>query len=166
MNKKNLVEVYLGLGSNLGDKEKNLQKAIALLEEKLDVLKTSPFYLTEPAYYLKQNTFVNAALHAQTHLSPQKLLKIVQSIEARLGRKRHIRYGPRTIDIDILFYGNEIISERELQIPHPLLQERWFVLKPLCDLNPALIHSVLQKSVAELLEEIERKENILKDTNN
>jgi len=146
--------IYLSLGSNIGEKKKYLQQAISLLQQENEIIKTSHFYNTKPMYYEQQGWFLNCVVYGKTSLSPHGLLQYVHRIEQKLGRKRIQKYGPRTIDIDILFYGDKIILGRDLVIPHPLLHERLFVLQPLCDIAPELIHPVLKKSTKELLEVI------------
>ena len=134
------VTVYLGLGSNMGDSRANLQRAVALLDlhPEIKVERVSPFLETAPVGYLEQPHFLNGVLQATTTLSPQALLAAAQSIENRLGRKRTVRWGPRTIDIDILLYGDLVLKSADLTIPHPRMQERAFVLQPLALLAPEL----------------------------
>jgi len=141
---------YIGIGSNLGDKEKNIKKSIDLLKEKCRILKVSSLYETEPVGYTNQDCFLNCVVEIDTELKPEELLKFSQSIEKILGRIKTIKYGPRTIDLDILFYGNYIIKTKNLIIPHPRLHKRLFVLEPLNELCPELVHPVLKKSVEEL----------------
>ena len=150
-----IFEVYLGLGSNLGDRKRNIEKAIDLLG-KTSNIKTSSiskFYETAPIGLKDQPNFLNAAIKVETTLKPLKLLAVCQSIERRLKRVRTIRWGPRTIDIDILLYGDLIIKSDKLTIPHPEMHKREFVLKPLNDIAPSVIHSLNGKTVAELYEQ-------------
>ncbi|MEA3492964.1 MAG: 2-amino-4-hydroxy-6-hydroxymethyldihydropteridine diphosphokinase [Candidatus Margulisiibacteriota bacterium] len=154
--KKGVNIAYLGLGSNVGDREEYLEQAIFLLEKnpKVDVLKRSSSLETEAEGGKgDQQMFVNGALEIKTKLSPQELLDLTQEIEAALGREREIEWGPRTIDIDILLYNDEILSDDKLQIPHPLMHERLFVLKPLAEISPSLKHPVLEKTIGSLYEE-------------
>jgi 2-amino-4-hydroxy-6-hydroxymethyldihydropteridine diphosphokinase len=132
---------YIGLGSNLGDREKNIEKAINLLKktEKTKVNKASSLYETEPQGYEKQNKFLNGALELETSLSPFELLKALQGIEKKLGRRRVIKWGPRTIDLDILLYDDLEIDEKDLKIPHPEMLKRTFVLVPLKEIAPHLV---------------------------
>lgn len=134
------VTVYLGLGSNMGDSQAYLQRAVELLNAhpEIKVERVSPFLETEPVGYLSQPNFLNGVLRAVTSLSPQGLLTATQSIENRLGRIRTVRWGPRTIDIDILLYGDLVLESAKLTIPHPRMQERAFVLLPLAMLAPEL----------------------------
>ena len=149
---------YIGIGSNLGDKEHNIKKSIDLIKEKSKILEISRLYKTEPVGYKNQDKFLNCAIKIKTELKPIELLGFLQSIEKRLGRIRTIKNGPRTIDLDILFYGIEIINENNLIVPHPRLHEREFVLEPLEDISPNFIHPVLRKSIKELVSDGGRQE--------
>jgi 2-amino-4-hydroxy-6-hydroxymethyldihydropteridine diphosphokinase len=153
--KKGMAMAYLGLGSNVGDREEYIEQAVFLLEKNpnIEVTKRSSNYETEPEGGGTQPPFINAALEIKTKLSPHKLLEACQEIETTLGREREIEWGPRTIDIDILLYSGEIISDDKLQVPHPLMHERLFVLRPLRDIAPHLIHPVLEKSIVALYDE-------------
>ena len=144
--------VYLSLGSNIGDRERNLRDAVGLLAEpQLRAVRVSSFYETEPLDVHDQPWFLNAVAEAETDLFPKQLLARVQRIEQVLGRRRLKPKGPRTIDIDILLYGGAVIDADELQVPHPRLAERRFVLEPLAELAPNLRHPVTGRSVAEML---------------
>ncbi len=144
--------VYLSLGSNLGDREANLRAAIdALPAAGVKVVRVSPVYETEPVDYTAQAWFLNLAVQAETDLFPLQLLARTARIERALKRVRTVAKGPRTIDIDILLYGSAVVGTAKLQIPHPRMTERRFVLQPLADLSPDLRHPVLQKTVRELL---------------
>ena len=151
-----LIDVYIGIGSNLGDKEKNIRKSIELLKEKCKVLKISHLYKTEPVGYKNQDWFLNCAVKAKTSLKPMELLLFLQSIEKQLKRVKTIKNGPRTIDLDILFYGDKIIKEKGLTVPHPRLHKRLFVLKPLNEMCPNFLHPLLKSSVRELFQSKER----------
>lgn len=139
-----MVTIYLGLGSNLGNKRKNIKKAIKLLKEKVTVKKISSFYRTKPVGYLDQPYFINAVIEIQTDFLPYELLKLVKSIEKELGRKKTFRWGPRLIDIDILLYQGKKLKSKILTIPHPHIFQRDFVLKPLKEIAPDLDEKVFK----------------------
>lgn len=143
---------YLSLGSNVGDRAKNLRDAIAALRNVgIDVTRISSMYETEPVDYLDQPWFVNMAVEAQTELAPSALLEILRGIETQMGSKKLITKGPRLIDMDILLYGNEVIDTPELQVPHPRMHLRRFVLEPLAEIAPNVRHSISGLSVSEML---------------
>jgi len=150
-----LATTYLGLGSNVGDREEFIEQAVFLLEKNpnIQVTKRSSNYETEAEGGGEQAPYINAAVEIRTKLSPHKLLEFCQEIETALGREREVEWGPRTIDIDILLYGSEIISDDKLQIPHPLLHERIFVLKPLKEIALHTLHPVLEKSIEAIFDE-------------
>ena len=149
--KRETQNAYLSLGSNLGDREANLRDAIARLNPLGRVTAVSSFYETEPVDFLDQPWFLNCVVLLETDLPPQMLLQRLLEIERSLGRERLQPKGPRLIDIDILLYGDEIIHEPGLSIPHPALHERRFVMAPLAEIAPEVIHPVLKKSARELL---------------
>ena len=155
MQTSNLQMVYLLLGSNLGNRKEILDKAIKLLSQKVGVvILQSKDYETSPWGVTDQPDFLNLVVSIQTRLKPLQILEITQSIENQLGRIRKEKWGARLIDIDILFYGNEIIDEPNLKIPHPLLQERDFTLSPLAEIAPDFVHPVLGKTILELREKL------------
>lgn len=134
-----MVTAYLGLGTNLGDRLQNLTQALEEIERwGVSVEEVSPIFETEPQGMKNQPWFLNMAVRVRTCLSPRKLLTTLQAIEAEMGRKRSVRWGPRLIDIDILLYEKEVISEPDLEIPHPRLTERAFVLYPLLEIDKDL----------------------------
>jgi 2-amino-4-hydroxy-6-hydroxymethyldihydropteridine diphosphokinase len=136
-----MPEAYVGIGSNLGDREENVRRALELLgaDPQIEVLAVSQLRETEPVGLLEQPDFLNAAARVRTELSPRDLLDCLLEVERTLGRVRtDERYGPRTIDLDLLLYGQETVDEPGLRVPHPRLAERRFVLEPLLDLDPAL----------------------------
>lgn len=145
--------VYIGVGSNLGDRVDNCNKATELLAGIGEVKVVSPLYDTAPRGLLDQPRFLNGAVEVTTTLSPEDFLLELKSIERRMGRVlgSEKRYGPRIIDLDILFFGRLVIDKEGLHIPHPLMHERAFVLRPLSDIAPSVIHPVLKRSVGELL---------------
>jgi 2-amino-4-hydroxy-6-hydroxymethyldihydropteridine diphosphokinase len=145
--------VYLSLGSNIGNREANLRAAIDRLPAAgIRTLRVSPIYETEPVDNRAQAWFLNLVLEAETGLFPLQLLSRTTRVELDLGRVRSAPKGPRTIDIDILLYGNAVIKAVRLEIPHPRMAERRFVLAPLADLAPALRHPVTHRTVREMLE--------------
>lgn len=148
-----MIDVYLGLGSNMGNKRANIQQAIQLLGAYGAVIAVSSLHETEPWGYANQDRFLNCAVLFQTSLSPQELLQKILNIEQRLKRVRTIPNGPRTIDIDILLYGKEIIRDPELTVPHPRMHLRSFVLDPLVEIAPDVVHPVLKRPIQELQRE-------------
>jgi|ERR1035437_10865335 2-amino-4-hydroxy-6-hydroxymethyldihydropteridine diphosphokinase len=156
--------VFLGIGTNLGNRELNLEQAITRIEEFIGpVLMTSSIYETEPWGFQAEDKFLNLVVKAETKLTPSGLLGRILMIESLMGRVRGPnRYSSRLIDIDILVYEEMIIDQESLKIPHPLLQERRFVLVPLCEIASEMIHPVLKKSYAELLEICEDKNEVKK----
>jgi 2-amino-4-hydroxy-6-hydroxymethyldihydropteridine diphosphokinase len=144
--------VYLSLGSNLGDRTAHIERALARLsEEGVRIVKRSSFYQTEPVEFLAQGWFLNIAVEAETELMPRQLLRVIRQIERELGRKRTVKSGPRTIDIDILLFDANIVRAAELEIPHPRMTERKFVLVPMAEIAPSLRHPVLRLTMTELL---------------
>ena len=146
--------VYLSLGSNMGDREENMKKAIRLLNEAEDccVIRKSALRITEPVGPVKQEDFLNGAVYLQTLKTPKELLALANGIEKELKRVRDIHWGPRTIDIDILLYDDQIIQTEDLTIPHIEMDKRIFVLEPMAEIAPWLKHPILNKSMTELLE--------------
>lgn len=159
--------VYLGLGSNLGDRVGYIQQATSLLggDENIKLVSTSSFYETEPWHFNSQNWFVNAVVAISTPLYPYQLLKVCQRIENQLGRKRNSsEYEDRTIDIDILFYDNKVIDEeidgKKLTIPHPRIHQRAFMLVPMLEIAPAFVHPVLKKTITDIYDDIDDPETV------
>ncbi len=148
------ITAYIALGSNMGDKMATCRRALDLLSRAGRVTKVSSFYCTEPVGYPNQEDFINAVAELETSLSPQALLAACHVIEDTLGRSRLLPWGPRTIDLDILLYGDRAVNDSELTIPHPLMAERRFVLVPLCEIAPQATHPVVRKTVADLLKEL------------
>lgn len=153
-----MVKTYLGLGTNIGNRRRNLITAAALLAERAgDVLSISSFYETEPVGFQSDNQFLNAAVYLETTCSPQELLEITQAIEREMGRTSKSvngQYKDRIIDIDILLYGDWVINQETLTLPHPLMQEREFVMAPLAEIAPMVVHPVSGKTMQQIFEEI------------
>ncbi len=157
--------VYIGLGSNLGDRELNLLRAVAEIGkiQDLKISGLSPFYETSPVGMTEQSHFYNAVLRLETSLQPLELLHSLQRIENDVfKRKRSVQWGPRTIDLDLLLYGDQQIDLEELKVPHPQMASRRFVLQPLSDLDPGLIHPVLGKSIVKILKGLKSDEVVKK----
>ena len=153
---------YIGIGSNLGNRIEQCERAISEIS-RIDhhkLLARSSFFETQPVGYTSQDWFVNAVIKIETDLEPFDLLKTLKTIESKLGRVKTFQWGPRLIDLDILFYDEIEIKTEELRIPHPLLHERRFVLIPLAEIDPGLIHPVLKKSVQELLENLKQDQAV------
>ncbi|HAX71468.1 MAG TPA: 2-amino-4-hydroxy-6-hydroxymethyldihydropteridine diphosphokinase [Anaerolineales bacterium] len=148
--------VYIALGSNLGNRLSNLKNAISNFTPQMDVKKKSPVYETPPWGYADQPSFLNQVVMAETYLEPEDLLGHLKRLETVLGREPSFQNGPRLIDLDILFYDDIIVDSPPLMIPHPRLHQRAFVLVPLNDIAPDLVHPLFSKSVSEMLLDIDR----------
>jgi 2-amino-4-hydroxy-6-hydroxymethyldihydropteridine diphosphokinase len=146
---------YLGLGTNLGNRSQNLKSAQIALPPQVQVLRASRIYETPPWGFTAQPAFLNQVLEVQTELPPLALLEYLKEIEINLGRTPTFRYGPRQIDIDILFYGDQVIEYPNLSIPHPRLFERAFVLVPLVELAPDRVHPVLNQTIRQMLAQVD-----------
>jgi 2-amino-4-hydroxy-6-hydroxymethyldihydropteridine diphosphokinase len=156
------MEVYLGLGSNLGDRKTNLEKALQLLGERLTIRQVSSLYQTEPVGHKEQPMFLNAVCRAETDLGPLQLLSLIKGIETALGRVPSFADGPRSIDVDILLYGGLSMETADLTIPHPRMAERAFVLIPLLELTPELVHPVSGESVKDLAAAVQGQQGVEK----
>jgi len=157
-----LVVVYLGLGSNLGNRQDNLNRALDFLSQRMRVGRVSSIYDTEPVGNVNQPRFLNLVCQAYTTLAPMGLLTLAKGIELKLGRGLGKSNIPRPIDIDILLYGNQVIKTPELIIPHLRLSERAFALIPLAEIAPDLMHPESGKSIRQLLQEIKDKQDVVK----
>lgn len=157
---RTMETVYLGLGSNLGDREASLRIALEALSRRIMIDKVSPVYETEPVGYADQPWFLNLVCSGQTIMEPYDLLAFAKMIEGQMGREEGFRNSPRPIDIDILFLGNWVISSDELVIPHPRLAERGFVMVPLARIAPHLVHPINGKTMKELLSELKDSEQV------
>jgi 2-amino-4-hydroxy-6-hydroxymethyldihydropteridine diphosphokinase len=148
---------YIGLGSNLGDREATLRAALRDLDARGDVkvVRRSHLHETEPVGGPPQGAFINAVAELATPLSPKELLQVLHEVEDEFGRERTVRWGPRTLDLDLLLYGDRIIDMPALHVPHPRMHERRFVLEPLCELCPDRPHPRLGKTIQQLLSELE-----------
>ncbi len=156
-----MTKAYISVGSNMGKKLDNCKKGIELLEDygPIKIIAISKFYKTEPVDYLDQDWFVNAVFAVETELLPDELLKILKKIESDAGRgEKGIRFGPRVLDMDILLYDDLIMDTPRLVIPHPRMDKRRFVLAPLCDIDPFVIHPVLKKNIRQILDDLEDDE--------
>jgi 2-amino-4-hydroxy-6-hydroxymethyldihydropteridine diphosphokinase len=153
---------YVALGSNMGDGLNNCRQALEAIssDRRNRVVRYSPFYCTEPVGKKDQGWFVNGVAAVETSLPPRELLEFLLSIEKEMGRIRRERWGPRVIDLDILIYGEERIDQEGLQVPHPRLQERRFVLIPLRDIAPDLKHPILGKTISQILSELKTDEKV------
>jgi len=160
----NAETVYLGIGSNLGNREENLRMALGLISDRMKIDKASPIYETEPVSTISQPRYLNMVVKTHTSLSPLGLLITVKSIENKLGRVPDLRpNAPRIIDIDILIFGDKIVNnEPQLVIPHPRFHERAFVLVPFAEIAPDVVHPVLHKTIKELCDSVPGKEGVIK----
>jgi len=155
-------QAYIALGSNMGDRFEYLKKAIFLLNshEEIRVVNTSSIYETDPVGYTDQEQFLNMAVQVSTSLKPNELLDECLKIEEQLGRKREVRWGPRTLDLDILLYNQENIETEKLTIPHPRMSERAFVILPLLEMDPNLMLPTMEEPLDSCLQSIPDKEGV------
>jgi 2-amino-4-hydroxy-6-hydroxymethyldihydropteridine diphosphokinase len=154
--------VYLSLGSNVGDREAHLREAIMQLEGVGQIKAGSSIYETEPVEFTQQSNFLNCAIALETNLPPSELMSQLLDIERRLGRERIQKKGPRTIDIDVLLYGDLVLDSANITIPHPAMAQRRFVLEPLAEIAPDAVHPVTKNTIRELLEELPAGQKVWK----
>ena len=149
------ITAYIGIGSNLGTPEKNCTKAIEKISNTKDIkiISKSSFYQTEPIGGVQQGWFINSAIGIETDLSPENLLSVLLNLELAMGRIRKEQWGPRLIDLDLLFYGNLVLENKSLTLPHPEIQNRKFILIPMSEIAENLIHPTLKKTIKTLLQE-------------
>lgn len=148
--------VFLGLGSNMGDRRAHLDKALELLSQRVQVVEVSSTYDTEPVGNVDQPRFLNLVCKVRTRLAPMGFLTLAKGIESKLGRQQRSPNAPRPIDIDILFFGEQVMATAKLTIPHPRLAERAFVLVPLAEIDPNLVHPVSRKTVQDMLAALQK----------
>ncbi len=153
-----MTHIFLALGANVGDKKEHIAKAIELLAENISNIKSAPLYESKAVGYTNQDNFVNTVISGDTDLEPKELLTFVKGIEQAIGRIYRFRWGPREIDIDIIFYGDSAYTDDTLEIPHPRMHERDFVLRPLCDLDHTVTHPVFKKTARELYDALPKSE--------
>ena len=151
-----MSRVYISYGSNMGDRYANIDTALNFIKNSgLNIKKNSKLYKTEPYGYRDQAEFINGAAEIETDLDCRSVLSKLLDIENKMGRIRKFKWGPRVIDLDIIFFNDQIINEKDLVVPHPDMQNRFFVLKPLNEIAPDVIHPVLKISVSEMLKNLE-----------
>jgi 2-amino-4-hydroxy-6-hydroxymethyldihydropteridine diphosphokinase len=152
-----MAEIFLGLGSNLGDREENLRRAEGALAPAVVIRKISSLYETEPQYVVDQPRFLNRVLIGVTALAPHALLAFLKRIESDLGRVPSERFGPRLVDLDILYYEDKLVNDAQLQIPHPRISEREFVLRPMLEIAPDFPHPQTGKTTSEMLKALDSR---------
>lgn len=156
------MEVYLSLGSNLGDRRANLKEALRLLGESLEIASVSSVYDTEPVGVGEQPRFLNLVCRVNTDIGPMQLLSLIKGIESSMGRDLSLRNAPRVIDIDIILYGDTIMESPELIIPHPRMRERAFVLVPFAEIAPEVVHPITGERIDDLATRVEGRDGVVK----
>ncbi|MFQ6069684.1 MAG: 2-amino-4-hydroxy-6-hydroxymethyldihydropteridine diphosphokinase [Candidatus Aminicenantales bacterium] len=157
------MRYFICLGSNIGDRKKNIRQACLLLQRRgIHLFRSSSLYLSEPVDYRPQPWFYNQVVELESDLEPHELLSLVKAVEKVMGRKPSLKKGPRLIDIDILFAGEKVVNSRELVVPHPRLEKRNFVLLPLSEIGPDIVHPVSRKKVKDLLKECDDNSSVVK----
>ena len=156
------MDVYLSLGSNLGDRRANLKKALSLLGDSVDIASVSSVYDTKPVGVGEQPRFLNLMCRVNTNIGPLQLLSLIKGIESSMGRDLKLKNAPRIIDIDIIFYGDTIMESPELIIPHPRMLERAFVLIPFAEIAPEIVHPVSGERIDELASRVEDRDGVVK----
>ena len=156
------MEVYLSLGSNLGDRRANLKEALRLLGESLEIASVSSVYDTEPVGVGEQPRFLNLMCCINTDIGPMQLLSLIKGIESSMGRDLSLRNAPRVIDIDIILYGDTIMKSPELIIPHPRMRERAFVLVPFAEIAPEVVHPITGERIDDLATRVEGRDGVVK----
>ncbi len=157
-----MSRVFIGIGSNLGDRPSYCKSAVHELSAFANIVNISPLYETEPVDKEDQPEFVNGVVEIDTDLSPHELLTEINSIEQKLGRVREEKWGPRTIDLDIIFYDDIVVEDKDLEIPHPRAHLRRFVLEPLCEIAPEFIHPIYKLSARDLLNNIDDNKRVVR----
>ncbi|MDN5331777.1 MAG: dihydroneopterin aldolase / 2-amino-4-hydroxy-6-hydroxymethyldihydropteridine diphosphokinase [Tepidanaerobacteraceae bacterium] len=150
-----MPRAFIALGSNLGDRQKNIAEAVERMRQRgIKIVKMSSIIETEPYGYKDQDKFLNAACLVETELSPMELMDVLLDIEKEMGRERKIRWGPRNIDLDLIFYEDRVIREERLVVPHPDAHNRTFVMGPIAEIDPDFVHPVLKKKIGEIYREL------------
>jgi 2-amino-4-hydroxy-6-hydroxymethyldihydropteridine diphosphokinase len=158
-----MIKIFLALGSNVGDRKANIEKAISLLNPKISNIKKANIFETKPVGFTEQENFLNTVISGYTTLSPLELLDFIKQVEKKIGRIERFRFGPREIDIDIIYFGSRIYKDQKLEIPHPKTHERDFVLMPLADIDPNFIHPKFNLSTLEMIKLLTSKTSIIKE---
>ena len=157
-----MAKVYIGLGSNLANKERNITRAINLIGKKSKILRKSSLYKTDPIGFADQDWFLNCVIKIGTDMLPEGLFSFLKSIEKKLKRENLIKNGPRTIDLDILFYEDKVIKSKNLIIPHPRMHKRLFVLRPFAEISPDFVHPTKKKNIKQLIQKIKSRKKVEK----